>query len=125
MNDYNKNSITYDEGWQSVIDAEYPHSVNKDTDELNQSYNSDEEVNNIPIKKKDAPKQLLITIQLIICMIAALAAFALKSIGGEIYETAREWYYTNLNSSAIFDENRNFDFNSLFETATQDEAENT
>lgn len=125
MNDYNKNSITYDEGWQSVTDAEYPHSVNKDTDELNQSYNSDEEVNNIPIKKKDAPKQLLITIQLIICMIAALAAFALKSIGGEIYETAREWYYTNLNSSAIFDENRNFDFNSLFETATQDEAENT
>lgn len=125
MNDNNQNSITYDEGWQSVTDAEYPHSVNKDIDELNQSYNSDKEINGIPLKKKDGPKQLLITIQLIICIIAALAAFALKSIGGELYETAREWYYTNLNSSAIFDESQNFDFNSLFGAATQDEAENT
>ena len=125
MNDNNKNTITYDEGWQSVTDAEYPHRISYDIDEFDQEYNSDEEINELPKKKKDAPKQLLITIQLVICLVAAFAAFALKSIGGEIYESAREWYYTNLNSSAVFDESRNFDFNSIFGVSTQDEAENT
>lgn len=125
MNDNNKNSITYDEGWQNVTDVEYPHRISDDINEFDQEYNSDEEINNIPKKKKDSPKQLLITIQLVICIVAALAAFALKSIGGEIYETAREWYYTNLNDSAIFDNSQTFDFNSIFGAATQDEAENT
>lgn len=124
MND-NKNTITYDEGWQNVTDAEYPHRISEDIDETDREYNYDEEINDIPKKKKDSPKQLLITIQLVICIVAALVAFALKSIGGEIYETAREWYYTNLNSSAIFDDSQNFDFNSIFGAATRDEAENT
>ena len=53
-----------------------------------------------------------------------LAAFAIKGIGGELYLTAREWYYTHLNRSAIFEENRNFDFSALLRLATPDEAEN-
>lgn len=124
MSEENKNSITYDEGWQSVSEAEYPRRVSVDNEVYEEEYNSDEE-NNIPNRKKDSPKQLLVMIQLVICLIAVLAALALKSIGGEVYETAREWYYTNLNSSAIFDESQNFDFNSIFGAATQDEAQNT
>ncbi|MCH5298084.1 MAG: hypothetical protein J1E85_10515 [Ruminococcus sp.] len=124
MNEENKNSIIYDEGWKSIADAEYPQLVSGNNDEYEEDYDSDEE-NNIPYKKKDGPKQLLITFQLILCIAVALVAFALKSIGGEVYETAREWYYTNLNSSAIFDESQNFDFNSIFGAATQDEAKNT
>lgn len=125
MNEENKSSITYDEGWKNVADTEYPHIVSEYSEEIDENYNSDEEINNISDKKKDSPKQLLITIQLILCIIAALAAFALKSIGGEVYETARQWYYNNLNSSVIFDDSQNFDFSSIFGVSTQDEAENT
>lgn len=125
MNEENKSSITYDEGWKNVADAEYPHIINKYSDEIDENYNSDEEINNVPKKKKDSSKQLLITVQLILCIIAALAAFALKSIGGEVYETARQWYYNNLNGSVIFDDSQIFDFSSIFGVSTQDEAENT
>lgn len=125
MNEENKNSISYDEGWKSVSDAEYPQFVSENDGESDEYINTDNEKNNIAKSKKDNPKQLLITVQLVLCILAVLAAFALKSIGGEIYESARDWYYTNLNSSAIFDENKNFDFNSIFGAATQDEAENT
>lgn len=125
MNDENNNSITYDEGWKNVTNTEYPHIVREYGDEIEEDCNFDEETDDIPKKKKDSPKQLLITVQLILCIIAELSAFALKSIGGEVYETAREWYYTNLNSSAIFDESNSFDFSGIFGTATQDEAENT
>lgn len=125
MNEENRNSISYNEGWKSVSDAEYPQLVSDSDGESDEYINPDDEKINIAKKKKDSPKQLLITIQLVLCILAVLAAFALKSIGGEIYETARNWYYTNLNSSAIFDEGQNFDFNSIFGAATQDEAENT
>lgn len=125
MSEDNKSSISYDEGWKSVSEAEYPQFVSENDGESDEYINTDYEKNNIARRKKDNPKQLLITIQLVLCILAALAAFALKSIGGEIYETARNWYYTNLNSSAIFDEGQNFDFNSIFGAATQDEAENT
>lgn len=125
MNEENRSSISYDEGWKSVSDAEYPQLVSDSDGESDEYINPDDEKINIAKKKKDSPKQLLITIQLVLCILAVLAAFALKSIGGEIYETARDWYYTNLNSSAIFDEGQNFDFNSIFGAATKDEAENT
>ena len=125
MNEENKSSISYDEGWKSVSDAEYPQFISENDSEADEIINPDDEKTNVAKKKKDNPKQLLITVQLVLCILAVLAAFALKSIGGEIYEAARDWYYTNLNSSAIFDENKNFDFNSIFGAATKDEAENT
>lgn len=125
MSEENKSSISYDEGWKSVSEAEYPQFVSENDGEADEYNNPDDEKSNIQKKKKDNPKQLLITVQLVLCILAVLAAFALKSIGGEIYEAARDWYYTNLNSSAIFDENKNFDFNSIFGAATQDEAKNT
>lgn len=125
MSEEHKSTISYDEGWKSVSDAEYPQLVSDSDGESDEYINPDDEKANIAKKKKDSPKQLLITIQLVLCILAVLAAFALKSIGGEIYETVRDWYYTNLNSSAIFDEGQNFDFNSIFGAATKDEAENT
>ena len=125
MNEENKSSISYDEGRKSVSDAEYPQFISENDSEADEIINPDDEKTNVAKKKKDNPKQLLITVQLVLCILAVLAAFALKGIGGEIYEAARDWYYTNLNSSAIFDENKNFDFNSIFGAATKDEAENT
>ncbi len=117
--DENNNSITYDKDWQSVSRPEYPKTT--DYEEILED-NSQEENSSAPRRKKDSPRQLLITIQLIVCIIIALAAFVLKNIGGEVYETARDWYYSNLNSSVIFDTNSDLSLEKLFGRATSDEA---
>lgn len=120
MNEENKNSITYDEGWESVTNCEYPVVGSADLEE------NDDNVNQKVKKKKDtSPKQLLITIQLIVCILIALAALAIKTIGGDVYAAAREMYYSSLNNSAIFDNSDNFDLNKLFGSSTQDEIQNT
>lgn len=123
MNEENRNSITYDEGWESVTNCEYPvvGSVN-----LEENEDNDENVKQTTPKKKDnSPKQLLITIQLIVCILIALAALVIKTIGGDFYASAREMYYSSLNNSAIFDNSDNFDLNKLFSSATKDEIQNT
>ena len=45
----------------------------------------------------------MLTVQLVCCILLAVAAFALKGIGGEVYEAAKDWYITQLNDTAIFD----------------------
>lgn len=120
MNEENKNSITYDEGWESVTNCEYPVVGSADLEE------NDDNVNQKVKKKKDtSPKQFLITIQLIVCILIALVALAIKTIGGDVYAAAREMYYSSLNNSAIFDNSDNFDLNKLFGYSTQDEIQNT
>ena len=89
----NRSTITYDENWQDVTEPEYPVI-------LEPSENDDGEDEELPKRmprKRTAPKQLLLTMQLIACILLILAAFAIKGIGGELYQTAREWYYTHLN----------------------------
>ena len=123
MNEENRNSITYDEGWESVTNCEYPvvGSAN-----LEESEDNEENVKQKLGKKKDnSPKQLLITIQLIICILIAIAALVIKTIGGDVYAAAREMYYSSLNNSAIFEKLDNFDLNKLLGSATQDEIQNT
>ena len=123
MNEENRNSITYDEGWESVTNCEYPvvGSAN-----LEENEDNEENVKQKLRKKKDnSPKQLLITIQLIICILIAIAALVIKTIGGDFYAAAREMYYSSLNNSAIFEKLDNFDLNKLLGSATQDEIQNT
>lgn len=120
MNEENKNSITYDEGWESVTNCEYPVVGSANLEENEENEKQKEKKN-----KDNSPKQLLITIQLILCILIALAALVIKSIGGDFYASAREMYYSSLNNSAIFDNSDNFNLNKLFGTATQDEAQNT
>ena len=60
--------------------------------------------------------------QLIICILIALIAFIIKSFGGELYAVAREWYYSQLNNSVIFDDkNGNFNLSEIFGNSTEDE----
>ena len=54
------------------------------------------------------------------CILLAVAAFALKNIGGEVYRTARAWYYEQLNDTVIFDGSRIAE--ELLPAATADEA---
>lgn len=115
MNEENKNTITYDDNWKSVTKTEYPVVYSSKNEEQNlKSYEKK--------KSKDkSSKQLLITIQLIICIIIALAAFILKGIGGNAYAAVHDWYYTNLNNSAIFETSEEFGLNNILNMATKDE----
>lgn len=112
MNEENKNKISYDEGWQSASISEYP----KTTEDFETDNSNDEEI----VKKEKSSKQLLITIQLIICLAIALVAFVLKSIGGDVHAVTHDWYYSNLNDSAIFEDN-NFDLSRMLGLSTKDE----
>ena len=116
--DENNNNITYDENWQSVSETEYPVIASSNPEDETSDYNIPKEKKT----KRNPPSQLLVTIQLILYIIIALAAFLLKNMGGTFYSTAHDWYYSNLNSSAIFDGNSDFDLNSLFNKATADEV---
>lgn len=52
-------------------------------------------------KKSDGPREIVVALQLVICVVLAVAAFAIKSIGGELYQTVRDEYYANLNNSLV------------------------
>lgn len=115
----NRNTITYDDDWKSVSYSEYP----KTTEDYDSS--EEEEKSLSPEKntvKKDSPRQLVITVQLVCCILIALAAFLLNLFGGEVYAATRDWYYTNLEKSVIFDTGDNkIDLSNLF-SATSDEV---
>lgn len=116
----NRNTITYDEDWKTVSSSEYPKRYAYDGEN-----EEDEPVKEEKRKKpkKDGQKHLLITIQLIACLVIALFAFLLKFFGGEVYQTAREWYYTELNRSVISDsDGENYILNLPVGNSTSDEA---
>lgn len=127
MSDENRNTITYDDDWQNVSVPEYPEVSENSDDEAfeNESAENNQQKQKIRIKKNNYPKQYLVTFQLIICLAIAVIAFIFKGIGGEIYSTVKEWYFTQLNSSVIFDNSNGFNFDNIFGTATSDEAKNS
>lgn len=115
----NRNTITYDDDWKSVSYSEYPKTT-EDFDSSEEEKKSLSPEKNIA--KKDSPKQLVITVQLVCCIIIALAAFLLNLFGGEVYAATREWYYSNLEKSVVFDTGDNkIDLSNLF-GATSDEV---
>ena len=80
-NNDNRNTITYDDDWKSVSYSEYPKAseeIDSDEEDVNSlsAENSDE--------KKNSPKQLVITIQLVCCILVALAAFLLNLFDNSI-----------------------------------------
>lgn len=108
----NKNSITYDKNWQQVSEPQICVSaVSEEAEEPKDS----------PDMIKPAGKPLLLTVQLILCIVLGLAAFVLKSVGGTVFEDAKRLYRTQLTQSAVYDGKRNYDLNSLFHMASADE----
>lgn len=115
----NRNTITYDDDWKSVSYSEYPKTA-EDFDSSEEDEKSLSPEKNIA--NKDSPKQLVITVQLVCCILIALAAFLLNLFGGEVYAATRECYYSNLEKSVIFDTGDNkIDLSNLF-CATSDEV---
>lgn len=121
-NNDNRSTITYDDDWKSVSYSEYPKASEElDSDEEDVSSLSALSAENSD-EKKNSPKQLVITIQLVCCILVALAAFLLNLFGGEVYAATRELYYSNLEKSVVFDTGDNkIDLSNLF-TATSDEV---
>lgn len=113
--DFLEEKITYDENWQSLSSPEFPKPVEPDPEK-------DKETDNRP--NKNTPKHYLLTAQLVICILIVIGAFVLKSVGGDTYKNIRDWYFSELNNTAIFDKNSGFDINTLLNKATADEAEN-
>ena len=104
-------AIAYDDDWQV---SEPEPAVLREAEE--------EEEQELPgiVLPRAAPHHLLLSIQLVTCILLAVAAFALKNIGGEVYRTARAWYYEQLNDTVIFDGSRIAE--ELLPAATADEA---
>lgn len=124
MSDNLNNNITYDDDWKSVTTTEYA-KVYSNLPEHSNDEEAENEDNNTKKPKKSKvkyPRQYLITFQLIACIIIALIAFAIKGFGGEVYALAREWYYSNLNSSIIFEaDGKQINLDNIFSDATKDE----
>ena len=47
--------------------------------------------------------QLLTVIQLVICLIAVIAALVIKAVGGDIHAAVGTWFFENLNNSIFTD----------------------
>lgn len=109
------NTIVYDENWQNVSRSEYP-VLTKDMEE------ETEITEHHPKKQLHVPGQYLLIFQLILCFTACLAAFVIKSIGGEVYKSVSGWYHTQMEQEAIYSENKPFDLQKLFGNATADEV---
>lgn len=82
-------------------------------DEYPENYDDPE-----PTRQRDrnAPKETVLTFQLAVCILLAIAAYALKSVGGEVYEEFRTFYNDNINNSVIIemDNSNNAGFVSQF-----------
>lgn len=121
MNDERYDSIDYDAGWQTTqtVTAEpVKAQLYRDADDFSDEDDEDdymtrgrrryedggefeEKEKKSRVKPPKSGTQVLIKYQLIICIIAAIAAFALKSFGGQIYEMVDSWYTAQINSSLV------------------------
>ncbi|MCQ2513498.1 MAG: hypothetical protein MJ089_00200 [Ruminococcus sp.] len=126
MSEENRSTITYDDNWKNVSETEYANTYDY-SEEKSELYENNFDKSNWEQepqkfkKPKDDTHQYLITIQLIICILIAIIAFFLKNSDSEVYHTAKEWYFSNLNNSVIF-ENNNFDLKSMLGLSTKDEG---
>lgn len=91
----NLNTISYDEGWK---DAYTPvHHISRPEQE--------EQINPVKEKKKvNIGIPLLTIVQLIICLIAVIAAYGIKTFGGDLYKTVHNWYYEQMSDEIIMNE---------------------
>lgn len=86
-----------------------------------QSYNqNDYPENREPESEKEPTAHPVLIFQVILCLLAAAAVFAVKSIGGDLYSTVKEYYDRYVNTSDVitdfFSENR-------LDTVRQDSAQ--
>ena len=94
MSDIKRNEIVYEEGWRETapvvnepvpIDEAQPESVVGQTE-------------------REGSRPLLITIQLVLCLLAALVLFLLKAMDSEGYYSFIEYYHEELQKPVVSEE---------------------
>ena len=98
-------NIEYDDQWQSVQSVKAESiAYDYDYDDYNDDREEDEK-NSVVREKVEKLKirsaQPVIKLQLILCIIIALLAFAFKAFGGDLFSYAYDWYKTNLNNPVV------------------------
>ncbi len=56
-------------------------------------------------EKKHTSKPLLMTVQIILCMLIMLTLYGIKTFGKDLFKEIDKWYQTNLNNEIIITEN--------------------
>ncbi len=122
MNDERRGEIVYEEGWREnapVISPEEPVD-----------YSAEELSSKEPLPDSPRRHSLLLTIQLVICLLLALALFLLKMTGNKVYDSFMEFYREELQkpliSRDVFDAadiSRLFPGEEITVQVTPDEAE--
>lgn len=94
MSDIKRNEIVYEEGWRETapvvnetvpIDEAQPDPVIEQTE-------------------REGSKPLLITIQLVLCLLAALVLFLLKAMDSEGYYSFIDYYHEELQKPVVSEE---------------------
>lgn len=106
-------SIEYSDEWESVpvVRAE-PLSSDYDYDEDSDDYDQDYDTysgqsdgykifTDVKLNEKESNPQPVIKLQFLLAFLVLVAAFILKSYGGELYTTVSSWYFENLNNSLV------------------------
>lgn len=103
----NLNNISYEEGWKDACTPVYKENLIS---------NEENQIEIVAEKqKKYYNKPVVLIFQLIICFIIIAAAFCIRSYGGEFYQNARKWYYSNLNDEIFITENfESLDLDNIF-----------
>lgn len=119
-----QNEITYDEGWQSVSTPEYAQTVTYENADVENSEDDSSAITLKPKKKRKTPRQLLIIIQLAVCLLVCIFAYVIKNFGGELYTAVHSWYETELNSQLVSEGKlSSIDFSEILKgNATNDET---
>ena len=96
MSEIHRSEIIYEEGWRESAPAADAGDI--PLDEADSSPES---------KAPEGGKPLLIALQLILCLLAALALFLLKTMDSEPYHDFMKFYHEELNkpiiSQGVFD----------------------
>lgn len=90
MSEIRRDEIIYEEGWRESAPPAETEKVPIDEAEPEKEQ-----------KKQDGSKPLLISIQLVLCLITALALFLLKSMDSDFYRDFMDFYHDELNKPVI------------------------
>lgn len=118
MSEIQHSEIIYEEGWRESSPVTKLDEKSLDETPLDEEPQKDDD------EKPAGSKPLLITIQLVLCLLAALALFLLKTMDSDIYHKIMDRYHEELQKPIISqDAFRSVDLSTMFgESAVKTEA---
>ena len=109
MSEIQHSEIIYEEGWRESSPVTKIEEKSLDETPLDEEPQKDDE------EKPESSKPLLITIQLVLCLLAALALFLLKSMDSDLYHTFMDYYHEELQKPIVSQDSfRSVDLSGMF-----------